>query len=34
MPTSAPITSTCGTDAPGWYNGAYPSTAGSTTTGT
>ncbi|CAF3636975.1 unnamed protein product [Rotaria socialis] len=34
MPTSAPSTSTCGTDAPGWFNGAYPSTAGSTTTGT
>ncbi|CAF1588894.1 unnamed protein product, partial [Rotaria magnacalcarata] len=34
MPTSAPSTSTCGTDAPGWYNGVYPSTAGSTTTGT
>ena len=34
IPTSAPSTSTCGTHAPGWYNGPYPSTAGSTTTGT
>lgn len=34
IPTYAPSYYSCGTDAPGWYNGAYPSSAGSTTTGT
>ena len=34
IPTSAPSYYSCGTDAPGWYNGPYPSSAGSTTTGT
>ena len=34
IPSSAPSTSTCGTDAPGWYNGPYPSSLGSTTLGT
>ncbi|CAF3698578.1 unnamed protein product [Rotaria socialis] len=34
IPTVTPGISHCGTDASGWYNGAYPSTTGSTTTGT
>ena len=34
IPTTAPSTYTCGSDATGWYNGVYPAIAGSTNTGT
>lgn len=34
IPTSAPNSYACGTHATGWYNGPYPSSAGTTTTGT
>jgi hypothetical protein len=34
MPTSAPPINTCGTHAPGWFNGTHPTTAGASVNGT
>ena len=33
IPTTVPSKYSCGTHAPGWYNGTYPPSAGSTNTG-